>query len=197
MIMHIKSVFTFAGTAAAGLSLCVGAWAETAPRIESFEASTGPQMENFNLLEGVWSVESHSLKNRMADEEVWLENHMETTYRILLDGLIAINDTYGTFNDRPMHGIMMRAYDPDKDEWQFHWMSKGYPHLTEQVRGRFENGVGVFYGVETNQGREFRMRFRWKMIADDHAFWEQAYEDPETGAWQVNWTLGLRRKYQE
>ena len=92
---------------------------ERAPRIEDFETLAGPAMENFNRLEGVWSVESHSLANRMADDEVWLENHMETTYRVLLDGLVVVNDTYGTFNDRPMHGIMIRAYDPDKDEWQF------------------------------------------------------------------------------
>ena len=81
-----------------------------------------------------------------------------------------------------------------KTSGNFHWMSKGYPHLTEQVRGRFQNGVGVFYGKETNAGRDFRMRFRWKMITEEHAFWEQAYEDPETGEWQVNWTLDLRRK---
>ena len=184
--------FTLA--AAAMLSSCAATSPAEVPRVENFENVTGPPMENFNLLEGVWDVESHSLKRRMAEEEEWQENHMETTYRILLGGLVAINDTYGTFNNRPMHGFMFRAYDPDKDEWQFHWMSKGYPHLTEQVRGRFENGVGVFYGTETNEGREFPMRFRWKMISDDHAFWEQSYQNPETGEWQINWTLDLRKK---
>ncbi len=123
-----------------------------------------------------------------------MENQMETTYRILLDGLVAINDAYGTFNDRPMHGIMIRTYGPDKDEWYFQRISEGYLHLTDQVHGKFENGIGVFYGTETNQGREFRMRFRWKMIDVEHAFWEQVYQDAETGDWQINWTLDLRKK---
>lgn len=186
------------GALSAVLVMCSSLAADEAsgapPRIEDFSRATGPRMENFNMLEGVWAVESHSLQRRMAAEKVWLENHMETEYRILLDGLVAINDTYGSFNNRPMHGIMIRAYDPDKDEWQFHWMSKGYPHLTEQVRGRFENGVGVFYGEEVNEGRTFKMRFRWKMISENHAFWEQSYQDPETGEWEINWTLDLRRK---
>lgn len=130
----------------------------------------------------------------MAPQQEWLENHMETEYRILLDGLVAINDTYGTFNGRDMHGIMIRTYDPDKDEWLFQWMSQGYPHLTEQVRGRFNNGIGTFYGTEINEGRTFNMRFRWKMIDEDHAFWEQAYQDPDTKEWEVNWTLDLRKK---
>lgn len=165
-----------------------------APRIDEFANSTCLAMDNFNLLEGKWDVESLSLKNRMSGEQEWLENHMETEYRILLDGLVVINDTYGTFNGRPMHGIMIRTYDPDKDEWLMQWMSKGYPHLTEQVRGRFKNGIGEFFGAETNAGRTFKLRFRWKMISTDHAFWEQAYQDPATGEWEVNWTLDLRRK---
>lgn len=158
-----------------------------------FDNSPGVPMANFDKLHGVWQVESHSLQDRMSGETVWQENHMQTEYRVLLGGLVVVNDTYGTFNGRPMHGLMFRAYDPDKDEWVFQWMSKGYPHLTEQVRGRFENGIGVFYGKETNKGRDFRMRFRWKMISENHAFWEQAYQDPETGGWEVNWTLDLRR----
>ncbi len=168
--------------------------AEKAPRTENFEVVDGPYMENFELLEGKWDVESHSLKQRMVGQQEWLENHMETEYRILLGGLVAINDTYGTFNDNDMHGIMIRTYDPDKGEWRFQWMSRGYPHLTEQVRGSFENGVGIFYGTETNQGRTFKMRFRWKMISENHAFWDQAYQDPDTQQWEINWTIDLTRK---
>lgn len=162
-------------------------------RAARFEGTPSVPMANFDKLHGVWQVESHSLKDRMSGEAIWQENHMQTEYRVLLGGLVVVNDTYGTFNDRPMHGLMFRAYDPDKDEWVFQWMSKGYPHLTEQVRGRFENGIGVFYGTETNKGREFHMRFRWKMISENHAFWEQAYQHPGTGDWEVNWTLDLRR----
>lgn len=170
------------------------AMAGGAPGAVDFSVADGPKMENFDLLAGRWDVESHSLKQRMAPQQVWLENRMETEYRVLLGGLVAINDTYGTFNGRDMHGIMIRTYEPELDEWLFQWMSRDYPHLTEQVRGRFDNGVGTFYGAEMNAERVFKMRFRWKMIAPDHAYWDQSYQDPETLAWEVNWTLDLRRK---
>ncbi|GJL94742.1 MAG: hypothetical protein DHS20C05_11470 [Hyphococcus sp.] len=146
------------------------------------------------MLEGIWEVESYSLQERMTDKKIWQRNVMETHYRVLLDGLVVINDTYGAFNNNPMHGIMMRAYDPDLDQWQFHWMSKDYPHLTEQVRGNFKNGVGIFHGTEESNGKLYDMRFRWKMIDDKHAFWEQSYKNPSTQEWEINWTLDLRRK---
>lgn len=150
-------------------------------------------MNDFDFLEGVWNVDSYSLKRRMAERREWTHNQMETTYRVLLNGLVVINDTYGTFNARPMHGIMIRTYDPDKDEWRFQWMSVGYPHLTEQVRGKFESGIGVFYGEETYEDRTFKMRFRWKKLSANRAFWEQAYLDPDNGEWEVNWILELSR----
>ncbi|WP_348631959.1 DUF1579 family protein [Pontixanthobacter sp. CEM42] len=167
------------------------------PRTEEFIAAPEQAMENFNMLAGKWQVESRSVRDRLAPNKVWLRNRMETEYRILLEGLVAVNDTYGTFNGRPMHGIMIRTYDPDKDEWYFQWMSKGYPHLTDQVRGSFENGIGVFYGTETHAGKSFKMRFRWKLISANHAFWEQAYQNPETGVWEPNWTLDLTRPESE
>lgn len=61
---------------------------------------------------------------------------------------------------RSMHSIMIRTYDPDIDEWRFQWMNEGYPHLIEQIRGRFENGVGMFYGSETSADKLFKLRFR-------------------------------------
>lgn len=152
------------------------------------------ELIDFNGLEGVWEVESLSLRERMVADKIWQTNRMETRFRILLGGLVAINDTYGTFNNRPMHGMMIRTYDPDLDEWRFQWMSEGYPHLTEQVRGRFQDGIGTFFGTETNAGRLFDMRFRWKKISADHFLWEQAYRNQETGEWEVNWTLDFKKR---
>lgn len=151
-------------------------------------------MTDFSVLEGKWDVRSESLSDRLGMADEWQINRMETHYRILLDGLVAINDTYGTFDGRDMHGIMIRTYDPGKDEWLFQWMSNGYPHLTEQVRGHFENGVGHFYGREEHRGKEFRMRFRWRMTDENTAFWDQAYQDPVTLDWRTNWKLSLTRQ---
>ncbi len=150
-------------------------------------------VENFDFLEGKWHVWSHSLRERMSESVEWLENTMETEFTVFLGGLVVINNTYGTFNGNDMDGLMIRAYDPSKDEWEFRWMSRAYPHLTEQVRGRFDQGIGLFYGTEQYDGHTFEMRFRWKQLSEDRAYWDQSYQDPETGAWQVNWILEYRR----
>lgn len=181
--------------AGALLAIVALGWAEAAaqvaPRVESFHPDSVVPMSDFSGLEGVWSVESRSLVDRLAADQVWLLNTMETRFQVLLGGLVVINNTWGTFNDVSMDAIMIRTHDPDLNEWRFQWMSSVYPHLTEQVRGRFENGVGAFHGTEAYGDERFPMRFRWKRLSDDHYFWEQAYQIGD--GWRPNWTLEFRR----
>jgi len=176
-----------------GASAQDGAVPENLSEALSVDLSNTIPITNFDFLEGVWQIDSRHQRSRMNDDQVWLQNDLETEYQILLGGLVALNQTYGAFNGRPMHGFMMRTYDPDIDQWTMQWMSRGYPHLTEQVRGRFRDGFGEFLGTEVNQGRTFAMRFRWYRLGDDHAYWEQSYQDPDSGEWEVNWMMELRR----
>lgn len=167
--------------------------AENTSTPHHIDVSSTVPIENFDFLDGVWRIDSRHRSRRMRHSDRWLQNNLETEYQILLGGLVALNQTYGTFNGGPMHGFMVRTYDPDIDEWTMQWMARGHPHLTEQVRGRFHDGVGEFLGSEVNEGRTFAMRFRWFRLAEDRAYWEQSYQDPETGEWEVNWTMDLNR----
>ncbi len=60
--------------------------------------------------------------------------------------------------------------------------------------GEVKNGIGVFYGKEHYQGKEYKLRFTWKKHSENTALWEQAYFDEKANEWETNWTMEFSRE---
>jgi hypothetical protein len=101
---------------------------------------------------------------------------------------------FGTIDGDDFEGVSVRTFDRESGEWTIYWIDTGDATLREQVRGRFEDGVGTFYGTELYRGTSYRMRFLWKDIEPTSAHWEQAYQDPHTGEWETNWIMEFRER---
>ncbi len=125
----------------------------------------------------------------MVGSEDWTT--FETDYEgwSLLGGAASVDRVSGEMEGEPFEGVSVRTLAPDTGEWTIHWMDTWNTTLREQVRGRFEGGVGTFYGRETYRDVDYRMRFLWKDITKTSARWEQAYQHPETGDWETNWIM--------
>jgi len=95
--------------------------AQNASTPHDIDTSAAIPIENFDFLDGVWRIDSRHRPHRMRHSDAWLQNDLETEYQILLGGIVALNQTYGTFNGDPMHGFMVRTYDPDINEWTMQW----------------------------------------------------------------------------
>ena len=65
--------------------------------------------------------------------------------------------------------------------------------LDPPVKGRFENGVGRFYGDYTQDGKPMRVRFVWSHITPTSARWEQASSSDGGKTWTPNWVMQFRR----
>jgi len=61
------------------------------------------------------------------------------------------------------------------------------------VRGGFKDGVGVFVGEDTLNGRPITVRFRWSEITATSAKWEQAFSPDGGVTWETNWEMDLSR----
>lgn len=61
------------------------------------------------------------------------------------------------------------------------------------MTGRFEDGVGTFYGHDSHHGRPVRVRFLWSDIAADSAHWQQAFSTDEGATWETNWHMWMTR----
>lgn len=146
-------------------------------------------MKDFDFLHGMRIIRHQRLKESMVGSDEWII--FETNYEawVMLDGAASIDRVFGEVDGKPFEGISVRTYDRDNDTWTIYWMDIWNSNLREQVKGRFESGIGTFYGTETYEGVTYRMRFLWKDITETSARWEQAYQHPETGDWETNWIM--------
>jgi hypothetical protein len=161
-------------------------------RAEETTASPVTGLRDFDFLIGEWRVHHHRLK---PDSHEWVDFEGTASNRKLMDGAAnleehVLNAPYG-----PYRAIALRAYDSKTSQWSIWWLDGRTPHgeLDPPVQGRFEKGVGTFYGHTTINGKLMRVRFVWSRITAASARWEQAYSPDEGKTWETNWTMEFRR----
>ncbi len=150
-------------------------------------------INDFSFLYGPWTIVHRRLRECMSGCTEW--DTFETQYEAwqLLDGAANMDRVTGQVDGKPFEGVSFRTCEKESGEWTIYWADIWNTELREQVRGHFESGVGVFYGTEVYGDVQYRMRFLWKDITSTTARWEQAYQHPETGEWETNWTMDFAR----
>jgi hypothetical protein len=99
------------------------------------------------------------------------------------------------FPTKGFAGLTLRLYDPAADTWSLYWSSKRTGTLFPPVVGRFgPDGVGVFHGDDTHDGRPVRVRFVWSEITATGAHWAQAFSVDDGRTWLDNWHMYLTRR---
>jgi hypothetical protein len=148
-------------------------------------------LENFDFLLGHWKVHNCRLKERLCSCTEWIEftAHMET--KKILNGLALMDEMKTDYFGETFIGLSIRMVDPATNEWTIYWADTLSPEnkIKEQVSGKFENGIGLFYGKENYKGQEVKLRFLWKKDSKETAQWEQAYFDEKEKAWETNWVM--------
>ena len=126
-------------------------------------------MGDFSFLPGKTIIRHRRLKESMAACDDWVT--FDTDYEAweVMGGAASIDRVFGEIDGEPFEGVSVRTYDAESDEWTIFWMDSWNTTLREQVRGKFESGVGTFYGTEDYRGVKYRMRFLWKDITETTA----------------------------
>ena len=55
--------------------------------------------------------------------------------------------------------------------------------------GSFADGVGLFEGADTFQGRPILVRFAWSDVSTPEPRWEQAFSADGGRTWETNWIM--------
>jgi hypothetical protein len=147
---------------------------------------------DFDFLMGSWKVRNRRLRARLQGCTDWDEFDATNDAHPLLRGL-ANEDEFVTGYAGGLVGMSFRFFDPATGLWAIYWADSKHGRLEPPVRGRFEDGVGIFEGDDTLDGRAIRVRFRWSDTDRGQPRWEQAFSADAGASWEVNWTMDFTR----
>jgi hypothetical protein len=148
---------------------------------------------DFEFLIGRWVVAHRRLRRRLEGDTHWDRFGGRCEMRPLLGGLGNIDDNVIELPGGTYRGAALRLFDPAAARWSIWWADSRTPGLQPPVHGRFENGVGIFFGDDTLRGAPIRVRFIWSDITPTAARWTQAFS-PDAGAtWEENWIMEFTR----
>ena len=149
---------------------------------------------DFDFLHGSWRIVNRRLVSRLTGSDEWDEFTASATCRPILGGIGNVDDF------RPdgdgwtgFEGGSVRIFDPRQGRWAIHWMDNVRCALFPPVLGRFDSGVGEFFGDDEEDGTPVRSRFRWSGVTPTAARWEQAFSADDGATWETNWTMSFSR----
>lgn len=147
---------------------------------------------DFDFFHGRWQLRNERLRQRLAGSDDWEEFASTQDCEPILGGLGNI-DNFITQWDGGFIGMSLRLFDPKTRLWSIYWASNRTGTLDPPVVGRFENGVGTFYGHDMHEGRPVRTRFIWSEITATSALWQQALSIDDGKTWETNWYMRMTR----
>ena len=152
-------------------------------------------LHDFDLRAGEWVCHHRRLKERLAGSHEWQEFDGTQSFRLLIDGYANEDENVMNLPGGAYKGVTLRAYDPKTGQWAIWWLDGRTPFgdLDPPVKGRFVNGVGVFYANDTLRGKPVRVRFTWSNITANSAHWEQAFSPDGGKTWELNWVTDFTR----
>jgi len=146
---------------------------------------------DFDFFHGEWEVANRRLTDFLQPGSGWEEFEGTSHCRPLFDGAANVDEI-----DMPhlgSKGLTLRLFDRESEQWSLNWSSSGTGKLFPPVTGRFEDGRGEFYGDDTHEGKDVRVRFVWSGVSASGARWEQAFSVDDGASWVTNWTMDFTR----
>ncbi|SEC96329.1 hypothetical protein SAMN05444161_2206 [Rhizobiales bacterium GAS191] len=144
--------------------------------ITTAEASPSAEGRHaFDFFVGRWKVAHHRLRERLVGDTSWEDfaGFCETSH--IIGGLGNVDDNVLELPAGTYCAATLRLFNPATGLWSIRWIDARDCTLGAPVHGRFEKGVGTFFGDDTLAGRPIRIRFVWSQITERSARWEQAF----------------------
>ncbi len=156
-------------------------------------AQTADGRHDFDFFAGRWKVAHRRLRRRLVGDTVWEEFAGTCETRQLLGGLGNVDDNVLELPAGTYRAATLRLFNPGKRLWSIWWVDARNPALEPPVHGRFENGIGTFFGDDSIDGRPIRVRFSWSGITPRSACWDQAFSADGGQSFEPNWTMSFDR----
>ncbi|MFI9168595.1 hypothetical protein [Streptomyces lincolnensis] len=146
---------------------------------------------DFDFLHGEWNVAHRRRTDFLDPDSDWEEFAATSRCWSLFDGAANIDEL--DVPGQGWKGLTLRLFDRESEQWSLNWSSSRTGRLFPPVVGRFEDGRGAFYGDDTHDKSDVRVRFVWSGISRTTARWEQAFSSDGGETWLTNWFMDFSR----
>lgn len=150
-------------------------------------------VHDFDFLIGEWKVRHRYLRVKETSRE-WVDVDGTVSHRALMGGRANLEEHTIDVPNGPNRALALRSYDPKTAQWTIWWLDGRNPSsMEEPMKGRFENGVGTFFGSTTLDGKPTPVRFTWSDTTTASPRWQQAYSYDNSKTWETVWIMQFQR----
>jgi hypothetical protein len=145
---------------------------------------------DFDFILGHWRVSHARLNARFADCQDWTCFEGRSSTVRILGGFGNLEDNILDFPGGAFRAAAMRSFCPATGDWSIWWLDGRNPtQLDTPVRGRFKDGIGLFFADDMLEGLAIKVRFTWTAMAGRNPRWEQAFSRDAGASWETNWRM--------
>lgn len=149
---------------------------------------------DFDFELGSWKIDLKRRVNPMTGSNTWVEFDGTSVTRKLWDGRAQINQFESdSATGSHIEGLTLRTYNPKTHEWKLYWANSKDGNVVVPQIGKFKDGVGEFYAMDTLNDKSILVRFIWSKTDTGVPHFEQAFSGDGGKTWEVNWITDQTR----
>lgn len=171
------------------------AFAQTTPAsADSSQASAERDgQHDFDFELGSWHIHLKRRLNPMTGSNTWVEFDGTSVTRKVWDGRAQIEEFETDSTTGHIEGLTLRTYSPKTHEWKLYWANSKDGNVVVPQIGKFKDGVGEFYGMDTLNDKQILIRFIWSKTETNMPHFEQSFSGDGGKTWEVNWITDQTR----
>ena len=153
----------------------------------SAQQPAGDKSHDFDWELGVWETQVRRLARPLSGSTDWVEYRGRSVVRPVMGGKANLVELDVEGKAGRILGMALRLYNPAARQWSLNYSNSRVGTLSPPVVGAFQDGKGVFYGVDDVEGRVVLARFVITRPSADVAHFEQAFSGDGGATWEINW----------
>jgi len=148
---------------------------------------------DFDFELGSWNIHLKKLMHPLSGSREWVEFDGTSVTREVWDGRSQLEEFETDGAAGHIEGLTLRLYNPQTREWSLYWANSRTGKMDPPQVGRFKDGQGEFYAMDTLNGQTILVRFIWSRTHSSSPHFEQAFSSDGGKTWEVNWITDQTR----
>jgi len=148
---------------------------------------------DFDFEIGSWNIHLKKLMHPLSGAHDWVKFDGTSVTRKVWDGRSQLEEFETDSPTGHIEGLTLRLYNPATHEWSLYWANSKDGRMFPPQVGKFKNGMGEFYAMDTLNGRTIMVRFVWSKTDTASPHFEQSFSDDGGKSWEVNWITDQTR----